>query len=153
MHQHQPVTRLCATAALAGLTLAGCVTSHVMVGAARPPISPDQVKIYTQPPTVPYERIAILETSSRDSLSFTAQAKMNAVIARLKSEAAKLGANGVLLQGLADRPAGSVGVGIGNSSFSGNTAFGLGLGTSAVMMQKSGSGVAIYVEPQPPTKP
>ncbi len=147
------MTRLCATAALAGLALAGCVTSHVLVGTARPPISPDQVKIYMQPPTVPYERIAILETSSRDSLAFTAQGKMNAVIARLKAEAAKLGANGVLLQGLADRPGGSLGVGIGNTTYSGSGAFGLGLGTSAVMMQKSGSGLAIYVEPQPAAKP
>lgn len=153
MHQHRPVTRLCATAALVAMTLAGCVTSHVMVGVARPPISPDQVKIYLQPPAVPYERIAILETSSRESLAFTAQGKTDAVIARLKAEAAKLGANGVLLQGLADRPGGSVGVGIGNTSYSGNGAFGLGLGTSAVMMQKSGSGIAIYVEPPASKKP
>jgi len=32
------------------VVLAGCATSHVMVGNARPAISPSQVKIYLHPP-------------------------------------------------------------------------------------------------------
>jgi hypothetical protein len=37
-------------AAVAALLLAACATSHVMLGKARPPISPDQVRIYDRPP-------------------------------------------------------------------------------------------------------
>jgi len=80
--------------------LAGCATSHVMVGNARPAISPGQVKIYLHPPEK-YEEIAILDTSSQGSFSFTQQGKMDSVVERLKAEAAKLGANGILLEVLA----------------------------------------------------
>jgi hypothetical protein len=55
--------------------LIGCVTSHVLVGTPRPPISPDQVRVYMHPPTR-YEEIAILDSSSRDSWTFTAQGRL-----------------------------------------------------------------------------
>jgi hypothetical protein len=84
---------------LAFVAIAGCATSHVMIGRARPPISPDQVQIYLHPPSTNYEEIALLDTSSKGSFSITAQGKTNAVIDRLKAEAAKLGANGILLSG------------------------------------------------------
>jgi hypothetical protein len=47
-------------------------------------------------------------------LSFSAQGKTNAVTVRLKEEAAKLGANGILLNGLVTWAAGAVGTGFGN---------------------------------------
>src|SRR5215470_10989710 len=86
--------------AAAAVCLTACATSHVMIGKARPPISPDVVQVYTRPPNVPYEEIARLDTSSSMSFAFTAQGKTDAVISRLKAEAAKLGANGVLLEGI-----------------------------------------------------
>ena len=126
--------------------LAGCVSSHVMVGAPRAPISPDQVTIYMSPPAK-YEQIAILDTSSQASWSFTAQGKTDKVIERLKAEAAKLGANGVLLQSVGNQQTGSFGGGFGSASASGHSALGFGLGSSAAIYQKSGSGIAIYVAP------
>jgi type IV pilus biogenesis protein CpaD/CtpE len=126
------------------VVLAGCATSHVMVGNARPAISPDQVKIYLHPPEK-YEEIAILDTSSQGSFSFTQQGKMDVVVERLKAEAAKLGANGILLESTGDRYAGSVSTGAGTATASGNTAWGVGTGLSAAAFQKAGSGVAIYV--------
>jgi hypothetical protein len=92
-----------ALAVLTFVAIAGCATSHVMVGKARPPISPDQVQIYLHPPTSKYEEIAVLDTSSKGSFSITAQGKTNAVVDRLKAEAAKLGANGILLSGVGDQ--------------------------------------------------
>ncbi len=77
----------------------------------------------------------------------TAQGKTDKVVERLKEEAAKLGANGVLLQGIGDQPAGSVGSGFGSATASGNSAFGVGFGSSAAIYAKSGSGLAIYVPP------
>jgi hypothetical protein len=126
------------------MTITGCVSSHVMIGQARPPISPDQVKIYWHPPEH-YDEIALLDTSSRASMSITAQGKTDVVIARLKEEAAKLGANGVLLQGVGDQSAGSVSTGFGQATASGNTAYGSGVGISGNIRIKAGSGVAIFV--------
>jgi hypothetical protein len=130
---------------LATVLLAGCASSHVMIGQARPPISPDQVQIYTHPPTVPYEEIARLQTSSQGSFSFTAQGKSDAVIKRLKEEAAKLGANGVLLEGIGDEASGSVGTGGGSTSYSRGSSVGGGVGIGVGLTKKVGGGTAIYV--------
>jgi hypothetical protein len=131
---------------LVALALTACATSHVMIGQARPPISPEEVQVYTQPPTVPYEEIARLQTSSSGSFSFTAQGKTDAVIKRLKTEAAKLGANGVLLEGMSDRTSGSIGTGGGTESYSGRSAVGGGVGINFGLSQKVAGGVAIYVD-------
>lgn len=125
-------------------TLAGCVSSHIMIGQARAPISPDQVKIYWHPPEH-YEEIALLDTSSRASLHVTAQGKTDVVIERLKEEAAKLGANGVLLQAVGDQSAGSVSTGYGQATATGHSVYGTGIGISGNVMIKQGSGIAIFV--------
>jgi hypothetical protein len=135
------------SALLAFAVLSGCVSSHVIVGKVRPPISPDQVQLYLHPPVGKYEEVALLDSNSKHSFSFTAQGKTNSVIERLKAEAAKLGANGILLNGVGDQAAGSVSTGFGSATASGHTATGLGIGTSGAVFVKSGSGLAIYVEP------
>jgi hypothetical protein len=134
------------TAAVAFATLSGCVTSHVMVGQARPPISPDQVQLYLHLPAK-YVEIALLDTSSKGAFAFSAQGKTNAVIDRLKAEAAKLGANGILLEGVGDQAGGSVGTGFGSATATGHSAFGVGFGSSSTVYHKKGDGLAIYVEP------
>jgi len=128
--------------------MAGCTSSQaVLVGAARPPISPDRVQIYLQPPESKYVEIANLTASSGGSFAMTAAHKMDKVIERLKNQAAKLGANGILLHGIGDHPAGSVGAGVSTETNSPHSSMGLGFGASALFFQKSGDGVAIYVEP------
>jgi hypothetical protein len=129
------------------VALCGCATSHVMISAARAPISPALVQIYFHPPAGKYEEIAMLDTSSRGGFGFTAQGKTDIVLNRLKEEAAKLGANGVLLQGVGDQSSGSVSTGFGGAGASGNHVSGGGIGFSGNMTQKVGSGIAIYVEP------
>jgi hypothetical protein len=57
----------------------------------------------------------------------------------------KLGANGVLLQGIGDQQTGSLGGGVGSASASGNSATGVGVGSSFALTQKAGSGLAIFV--------
>jgi hypothetical protein len=109
---HSSITTVLA-ATLTALLLAGCTTSHVMLGKARAPISSDKCRSMTVRPPGPYQEIARLDTSSQGSFSFTAQAKTDAVIKRLKIEAAKLGANGVLLEGIGDQASGSIGTGAG----------------------------------------
>jgi hypothetical protein len=135
--------------ALLTAALAGCVSSQVgVVGHARPAISPDQVQIFLQPPESPYEQIANLSASSGGSFALTGAGKINKVIERLKKEAAKLGANGILLHGVGDQSAGSVGAGISTETNSPHSPYGLGFGASAFFFEKSGEGVAIYVEPK-----
>jgi hypothetical protein len=136
--------KLIALVLIASLVAAGCASSHVMIGTARPAISPDQVKVYFHPPAK-YDEIALIDTSSNGALGIGAQAKTDIVIRRLKEEAAKLGANGVLLQSIGSESSGSVSTGFGQASSSGNHAYGTGLGISGNIMQKSGTGLAIFV--------
>jgi len=130
---------------LALAVLCSCApSSHVMVGQARPPISPDQVRIYSHPP-VNYQEIAVLDASSKSAFGTGGQKSVDKVIERLKIEAAKLGANGVILEGFQDSQAGSIGTGVGSSSYSGNSAVGVGVGGSLGIYKKTGHGDAIYV--------
>ena len=85
--------------------LAACTSSHLLVGQARGSISPDQVQVYLRPPAR-FEEIALVESSSRASFAITAQARMDKVIERLKKEAALLGANGIVIQNVADQSSG-----------------------------------------------
>ncbi len=128
--------------------LSACVTSQVMVGKARPPVSADQVRVYTEAPADAYEKIAIIESSSKRSFSFTSRGKTEAVIDRLRRAAAKLGANGLLLQSVDDQATGSVGGGVGTTSYSNHGDIDLGIFGFTLGLQKTGSGLAIYVEPE-----
>ena len=73
---------------------------------------------------------------------------MDKAIARLKAEAAKVGANGVLLQGVQDTPGGSIGLGGGSTSYGPGSAVGVGAGGSFALTNKAAQGLAIYVPPQ-----
>jgi hypothetical protein len=138
-----------AISALLIAALAGCVSSQVaVVGHTRPAISPDQVQIFLQPPESPYEQIANLSASSSGSFALSGAKKIDKVIERLKKQAAKLGANGILLHGVGDQSVGSVGAGISTETNSPHSPYGLGFGASAFFFQKSGEGVAIYVAPK-----
>jgi hypothetical protein len=131
---------------LAILVLAGCATtSHVITGKTRAPVDPSQVTLYTTAPPQ-YEEIAVIDTSSRSSFAFGEQKKMDAVIERLKKEAAKLGANGVLLQHTgSDGGGGSVGVGVGKSVGGGGGGVSVGTSIFTGGSNKTGRGLAIHV--------
>jgi hypothetical protein len=132
---------------MALVALLGCASTRVvLVGQARPAISPDRVQVFLQPPKTPYEQIATLTASSRWALTLTSAAKINKVVERLKSEAAKLGANGILLHGVGDQGSGTVGVGLNAESDSGHSPYGLGFGVWAFTNPKSGEADAIYLE-------
>jgi spermidine/putrescine-binding protein len=79
------------------LTLTGCATgSSTVTGNARSAIDPNVVKFYLEPPQE-YEIIGIVESSSDVELS--SQAARDRTIEELKVQAAKIGANGVLITG------------------------------------------------------
>ena len=144
--------RITGVMALAAILTSCSTSSHVMVGTARPAISPDDVAVYMQPPPQ-YEAIAHVDATSQGSFAFTGQQNMDKAIARLKQEAARLGANGILLESVQDKQSGSIGTGVGSSSYGGNTATGVGVGGSFGIYNKAVSGLAIYVPPLPPQAP
>jgi hypothetical protein len=134
--------------ALLACVAAGCSTSsHILIGTARPPIPPESVRVYWKPPPK-YEEIATLNATSQGSLALTSQQNMDKAVQRLKAEAAKLGANGVLLQGVQDAQTGSIGGGGGNTSYGPSSAVGVGVGGSLAITNKLVQGLAIYVPPQ-----
>jgi hypothetical protein len=149
----EAMPRLTTLATLFTIGLAACApSSHILVGAARPPISPSEVKIYWQPPPS-YEQIAILNASANSMFGTGGQGSVDKVIQRLKGEAARLGANGIILEGMFDRQTGSLGAGSGSSSYSRNSAVDVGVGGSLGIYKKSGQGRAIFVPPGSPTTP
>ena len=113
------------------------MTSLVMLGEPREPISPDQVKIYSSAPAE-FEEIAMIQSSSKGSWAITEQGKLNTTIERMKQQAAKLGANGLLITGLGDGTAGGV-----HQGYSTNGTYGTGYTTN--VQYKSGQAVAIWV--------
>lgn len=137
----------------AAVLLAACASSHVLTGTPRPPIDPAQVRIYYGPPPGGYEEIARLDVRS-GAFTYGAQNKSNAVIRNLREEAARLGANGVLLQGTgqgSDNSAVSVGGGVGR--FGGRSASSVGVGVNISPTQTYASGIAVWVENPPPETP
>jgi hypothetical protein len=131
--------------AIMALTAAACApSSHILVGTPRPAISPEEVKVYTTPPPQA-QQIALLDAHSDTVFVPGGQKAIDKVIARLKAQAAQLGANGIVLGDIADRQTGAIGTGVGSSSYSGNSAVGVGVGGSLGIYKKSGKATAIYV--------
>jgi hypothetical protein len=128
--------------------LAGCATtSHVITGQPRTPLDPAEVKIYSVAPAK-YEEIAVINASSRRSGAFGEQKKMDAVMERLRKEAASLGANGVLLQGTGSDGGGGVGTGVGVGTGLGGGGVSIGTGIFTSSEARTGHGLAIYVPPE-----
>ena len=143
----RPLILAAVMAAVAG----GCsTTSRVMISPPRPAVAPEQVRIYFAPPPGRYVEIALLETSS-GAFTYGEQNKMDSVLGKLRVEAGKLGANGVLLQDTASAPGGSnVGIGVGGGSFGGRSHVGGGVGVSISPTQKFARAIAIHVDNPPP---
>lgn len=128
--------RIIAVIAVACL-LGGCATgSEVLVGAKHPPIDPSQVQVYASPPPQPYDQVAILDAQGA---GLGPQRQMDSAIAKLKSQAAELGANGILLQGVSGARST---VGFGSYYGSGGT---FGTGTFTGIKRAEASATAIYV--------
>ncbi len=120
-------------------------SSHVLTGVARPPILPSQVVVYTETPAA-FEEIAVIDASSKSLFSGRVQAT-DKVIERFKVEAAKLGANGVILEGFDQGQTTSIGTGVGSDSYSSHGTLSLGIGSSFGIFKTSGRGRAVYIPP------
>lgn len=137
---------------LAAALLGGCAgSSSRLVAPARPAINPAEVRIYQSPPRR-YEEIAVLDaTSGAKFFHGSPQGEADA-LQRLKEEAAKVGANGVMVTLAGDRSSGALGVGVGGGGISGGrgsfVAGGGSVSGGAPIVQNAAQGIAIYVADQ-----
>jgi uncharacterized protein YbjQ (UPF0145 family) len=129
------------------LALAACApTTQIVTGTARPPISPAEVKIYSHAPAA-YEEIAVLTASSKSMFTSGGQKAIDKVVERLKEQAARLGANGLILEDFSDSQTGSIGTGVGSESYSRSSSVGVGVGGAVGIFKKTGRGRAIFIPP------
>ena len=122
------------TMCLCMLFIGGCAYadgSVIVTGTTRAPMDPTLVKLYLEPPS-DYEVIGVVNTSGN---GWTAQESQDLAIAELKKQAAKLGANGVLLVVSGEKTSAAVG------------GYNAGYVYAIPVTAKTVSGKAIYVKP------
>lgn len=91
------------------LCVIGCASGNALVtGTQRPATNPESVVIYTEAPEK-YEVIGIVNASS--DATGSAQTDLNYTVAELKKQAAKIGANGIILQDVSSSKGDSVLIG------------------------------------------
>ncbi|MEY2484542.1 MAG: hypothetical protein QOH39_190 [Verrucomicrobiota bacterium] len=136
-------------ALLAASFLCSCGSTHViMVGEARPATAPSEVRVYYTPPRN-YQRIALIKSSSGASWAFTDREQVDEAIAKIKKEAARLGANGILLEAVGTSSSGNLGIGIGGFGVGGGRHSFYAAGGSGSfygpILHKTANATAIYV--------
>ena len=113
------------------LSLTACASgSSIVTGTKRTPIDPSQVKLYLEEPAK-YEVIGIVNSSS--DMGLTEQGSQDYAVQELKSQAAKLGANGVLLTSTGEKTSSAIG------------GYGTGIIYAYPVTSKTVSGKAIFV--------
>jgi len=93
------------------LLLSACAVTHetsVLIGTPRPAIAPEAVKLYSAPPKK-YTEISIISADAAHAF-MDKQALLDTAVLNAKKQAAKVGANGILLDSLGDFQVGSSGV-------------------------------------------
>jgi hypothetical protein len=116
---------------LAILLLAGCASGpSIVVGEVREAIDPNEVKLYLEIPET-YETIGIVTASS--DAGWTEQGSVDYAVEELKNQAAKIGANGVLIESTGNQTSTVVG------------GYGTGYIYAIPVTAKSVTGKAIYV--------
>jgi hypothetical protein len=129
------------------LQLAACVivnSSTVLVGEKRLPTKVEDIVVYLTAPSK-YEEVAIVQAAAGHDFRSTKD-NMDSAVVRLKEEAAKAGANGIILNNVGRRDGNSVAIATGNAT----TIGGVTSGTGLVIMPKSNgyqtvTGIAIFV--------
>ena len=125
--------------------LAGCATSsRTLTGSPRAPLSPTDVRVYTQAPQS-FEEIAVLGASRKSVTTAGGLRAVEKMIETMKSQAAEVGANGLLLEDLTDSNAVALGTGVGSQTYTHNASINLGVGGSLGVVKKTVKARAIFV--------
>ncbi len=116
------------------LTMIGCATgSFIVTGNVRPATDPNEVKLYLEPP-LEYETIGIVEASSE--VGFSSQAATDRAIEELKKQAAKIGANGLLITNSGSESGDVVGYYSGGVFYGGASDLKIAKGRAIFVIQK-----------------
>jgi hypothetical protein len=138
----------CIFAVSVSVLAAACANSSQLVtGAARPPIAVTEVRVYTHAPAS-FEEIAVLSASRRSISSAAGERAIQKMIAGMKSQAALLGANGLLLEDFSDERDLSLGTNVGSDSYTHNGSISVGAGGSLGVIKKTAEARAIFVPPE-----
>jgi hypothetical protein len=130
------------------LTMAGCASSsQTLTGLPRAPLSPSDVRVYTQAPQS-FEEIAVLSASRKSVSSAGGERAIEKMIETMRSQAAQLGANGLLLEDFSDSDPVAVGTGVGSQTYTHNAAINVGVGGFLGVVKKAAKGRAIFVASQ-----
>lgn len=123
------------------VVLQGCASgSYELTGKKRPAIDESQVTVFEEAPRFSYEVVGTVTSSGKNG--FSDESRREKAINELKAEAAKIGANGVILQKVKQSSFKSNGIGLGLSLGSGGIGTGIGSGFSLPAAQAMGQ--AIY---------
>lgn len=131
------------------LAIAACASSSQMLtGVPRTAVAPEQVRVYTSAP-LKFQEIAVLD-ASRSSISTAGGEKAIArMIESMRAQAARLGANGLLLDDFSDAGPVSLGTGVASQTYTHNGSIDIGVGASLGLVRKSAKARAIFVERGP----
>jgi hypothetical protein len=134
--------------AIALTTVSGCATSSQMLtGSPRAPLLPSDVRVYTQAPQS-FEEIAVLSASRKSVSSAGGERAIEKMIETMRSQAAQLGANGLLLEDFSDSDPVAVGSGVGSQTYTHNASIDVGIGGSLDVVKKAAKARAIFVTSQ-----
>jgi hypothetical protein len=125
--------------------LVACATSsQVLTGAPRTPVSPSAVRVYTQAPPK-FEEIAALSASRKSVTSAGGERAIARMIEEMRAQAAKLGANGLLLENFSDSDPVAIGTGVGSQTYTHNASINVGVAGSLGVVRKMAEARAIFV--------
>jgi hypothetical protein len=138
--------RLIFAASLAAALGACATSSQVLTGVPRSPIVPAAVKVYTQAPQS-FEEIAVLGASRKSVSSAGGERAIAKMIEAMRTQAAQLGANGLLLEDFSDSDSDpvAIGTGVGSQIYTHNASINVGVGGSLGVIKKIARARAIFV--------
>ena len=124
--------------------LFGCSSgSHVVTGQQMPELEVEQVTIFEEAPAFDYKVVGTVRSSSDNG--FTEDSRKEKATKELKEQAAKIGANGVILDEVTQLSFRRLGTGVGISAGSGG-GIGTSIGSSFSFPTTEAKGTAIYYE-------
>jgi hypothetical protein len=136
------------SAVLLTCTLNACATSsELLTGAPRSPLMTSAVRVYTQAPQR-FEEIAVLSASRKSVSSAGGERAIAKMIETMRTQAAQLGANGLLLEDFSDSDPVAIGTGVGSQTYTHNASIDVGLGGSLDVVKKMARARAIFVPPE-----
>jgi hypothetical protein len=126
--------------------LACATSSQVLTGVPRSPISAAAVRVYTQAPQS-FEEIAALSASRKSISSAGGERAIAKMIETMRTQAAQLGANGLLLENFSDSDPVAIGTGVSSQTYTHNSSINVGVGGSLGVVRKMAEARAIFVSP------